>query len=174
MIDTSRLKTGRLAWEQAFSPPTFLCQPNGGIVKLGSSVRMTVCVTGTPPPTLQWLKGADPIVGATNASFVLSPIALADAGRYSVLASNACGLRTSDPAIIEVQPSTAYQFAMPTLSGNNFRTVLTNANPGWPVIVETSTDLDAWRPFETNTAQLIEIALPPSGSLFLRSKAELR
>lgn len=57
---------------------------------------------GAAPLTYQWLKEDAAIVGANDAALVLERVRTADAGAYTVLVSNTCGLVTSAAAVLRV------------------------------------------------------------------------
>lgn len=65
----------------------------------GKEVRLTVLVTGLPPPTLNWTKGRVPLKvdsrvklavyqGVKDAMLMFSPIMMSDEGAYTCLAEN--------------------------------------------------------------------------------------
>src|SRR5262249_22170336 len=62
---------------------------------VGSNVTLFVSVTGLPTPTLQWLKDGAAIPGEIETKLSLPWFAPADAGTYSVVATNAAGSVTS-------------------------------------------------------------------------------
>jgi hypothetical protein len=85
--------------------PSILKAPVDQTVGVGGSVRFTVIVRGTGPLTYQWLFEGAPLSDATNATLTLSAVTADQAGRYSVVVSNAVGSITSTPAILRVIPS---------------------------------------------------------------------
>lgn len=84
------------------SLPVFTTQPVGQTVTAGSSVMFTAAASGTPSPTYQWRKNNVTISGATAASYSISLTTTADAGSYTVVATNAAGSVTSSAAILTV------------------------------------------------------------------------
>jgi hypothetical protein len=76
----------------------------------GATVALNVTVTGTPVPTLQWRKDGVAINGATKASLILTGVTAANAGSYTVVATNGVG--------------------NPVTSGAGTLTVASNANFG--------------------------------------------
>lgn len=88
------------------------------------SVQFTVAAVGTPWPQFSWNHNGQPIPGASNASLVLSNLALSQAGVYQVVASNASGTVTQSATltvlprpvlrITEVQSSEAPGAPLPT------------------------------------------------------------
>jgi hypothetical protein len=87
------------------SAPSFTTQPTGRSVTAGTSVTLTVAVSGSPAPTLQWMKNGSPISGATSTTLSLSSVQAADAGDYTVVATNAAGSVPSTTATLAVTTS---------------------------------------------------------------------
>ncbi|HRE83961.1 MAG TPA: immunoglobulin domain-containing protein [Opitutaceae bacterium] len=85
--------------------PGFTSQPGSMVVPFGGAANFLVGVTGTPTPSLQWLRNGQVISGATSATFNKTSISPADAGVYSLRATNSAGEATSDLAILGVQTS---------------------------------------------------------------------
>lgn len=79
----------------------------------GGSATLSAIASGSEPLTYQWFFKNEPVAGATNASFTLSPVTLAHAGPYQVRVSNAFGDATSRSASLTV-PRAVY------LSRNEF------------------------------------------------------
>jgi hypothetical protein len=65
-------------------------------------VSFTAAATGTPAPTFQWFRNSVAIPGATSALFALASAALADAGTYTLVATNSQGTATSNAATLTV------------------------------------------------------------------------
>ncbi len=61
--------------------------------------------------TFQWKKNAVAIAGATQSYFSVSGVAAADAGQYTVTATNSVGTLTTAPVVVTVNPPIA-----PTIS----------------------------------------------------------
>src|SRR5207249_10887925 len=68
----------------------------------GQSVTFSVSASGVAPLTYQWLLDGGDIVGATNSSYTIAPVTAADAGSYTVVVSNPCGVEGSSPAPLTV------------------------------------------------------------------------
>ena len=62
--------------------------PTDLTVVQGREARFTVTADGSPPFNYQWLKDGAPIVGATNATFILPAARVTDAGQYAVQVGN--------------------------------------------------------------------------------------
>ena len=82
--------------------PAFTLHPSGQTVAAGGSVTFAATASGTPTPTLQWAKDGVPIVGATAASYTISSARSADAGAYTLVATNSGNTATSNPAQLTV------------------------------------------------------------------------
>lgn len=83
--------------------PAFTTHPASQTVASGSSVTFAAAATGTPAPTFQWRKDGANIAGATASSYTINPVAPANAGTYSAVATNAAGSATSNAAVLTVQ-----------------------------------------------------------------------
>ena len=88
-------------------PPSIVTQPlPAQTAAVGGQVTLTVAVRGVPTPTVQWRKNGQAIAGATATALAFEAVALADAGTYTAVATNALGSVTSAPATLLVnQPS---------------------------------------------------------------------
>ena len=87
--------------------PVFTAQPVGGTVTAGTSVTFTAATSGNPAPAYQWYKGATLLTGQTAATFAIASATLADAGSYTVTATNTLGTVTSAAAILVVNQAPA-------------------------------------------------------------------
>ncbi len=72
----------------------------------GSNVTFTVTATGAGL-TYQWRKAGVNIAGATNASYTLNNITVANAGNYDVVVTGTCGIVTSNTATLTVNTAPA-------------------------------------------------------------------
>jgi hypothetical protein len=79
--------------------PTIVTAPQSATYLLGGyMVPLTVTASGSLPFSYQWRKDGVVLSGATNATFSLStPLAVADAGNYTVIIANSVGSVTSTP-----------------------------------------------------------------------------
>ena len=84
------------------APPAITVQPVSQTVELGASFTLTTSVTGSPPPTFQWRRNGSNITGATASSFVIASVLAADAGDYTLVATNSSGTATSNVARLTV------------------------------------------------------------------------
>lgn len=113
----------------------------GDPVTVGASVTLYATADGSPAPTFQWRKNGSPISGATSPTYVIPSANLADAGAYSVVASNNLGSATSPDEVLVVQaavvvptntaPSIATQPATQTVAsgGSATFTVVATGSP---------------------------------------------
>jgi uncharacterized repeat protein (TIGR01451 family) len=82
------------------TPPGFSMQPKSVSASAGDTVQFTCNLTNAEPVTFRWrFNGAD-ISGATSQTLILSNVQYAQAGSYSVMASNIAGTATSDGAAL--------------------------------------------------------------------------
>jgi hypothetical protein len=93
--------------------PAITTQPASRTVATGSPVSFTAVATGTPTPTLQWFRNSVALPGAITATFTLASAALADAGSYTLVATNSQGTATSNAATLTV---TGVPISPPSLS----------------------------------------------------------
>ena len=82
--------------------PTITTQPTSRTVAAGSPASFTTVVTGSPTPTLQWFKNSVAVPGATTELLTFASAALADAGSYTLVATNSQGSVTSNAATLTV------------------------------------------------------------------------
>ncbi len=85
-------------------PPAITTQPAALTVAAGASATFSVAATGSPTPTYQWRRDGTNIAGATAATLTLNNLTTANAGTYTVVASNATGSVTSNAAVLVVAP----------------------------------------------------------------------
>jgi hypothetical protein len=82
--------------------PTITTQPTSRTVAAGSPASFTTVVTGSPTPTLQWFKNSVAVPGATSELLTFASATLADAGSYTLVATNSQGSVTSNAATLTV------------------------------------------------------------------------
>lgn len=105
--NTATLSVGTATQVPVAVAPTITTQPVGQTVTVAVNVTFTVATTGTPTPSLQWLKDGAPLSGRTDATLTLAQVALAEAGAYTVSVSNSGGTVTSYAATLVVLSPTA-------------------------------------------------------------------
>lgn len=64
------------------------------------AMTFAVAAVGQPAPEFEWRKNGTPIPGATEASFTLPALGVADAGSYAVTLRNVAGTATSTPVVL--------------------------------------------------------------------------
>ena len=109
------------------APPAITSEPPGALIDtLGSTVELTVAVTGSPAPTFQWYlagqalaNGTQPngsvVTGATSAALTVAGVQSANLGNYTVVATNSVNHATSTATA--VSSSLGYYFS--TLAGTS-------------------------------------------------------
>lgn len=88
--------------------PTFTSQPLPQTVTVGKSVTFSASAVGVPAVAYQWFKDGNPISSAAANSYTIPSVALADAGAYSLRATNQAGTTFSATATLAVIPVTGY------------------------------------------------------------------
>ncbi len=96
-LDEYRFKVALPCTPPAIAAPT----PPMQTACSGSSVTFTASTpSGSLPITLQWNRNGMALPSETGPTLTVNPVRQADAGSYTVTATNACGSATSDPAIL--------------------------------------------------------------------------
>ena len=83
-------------------PPTFVLQPQGGEIRTGTEVSMSVAMQGSAPMNYQWYKNGVLLAGETGTSLSIKKSQINDSGSYTVRVVNPAGNATSKPAILSV------------------------------------------------------------------------
>lgn len=94
--------------------PTISQHPTGATVCPGGSVQLTVNASGDAPITYQWRKDTNDIPSATAATFNINSATAGDAGSYTCRITNPCGNRTSNAAVVVVNPGAPNITQQPT------------------------------------------------------------
>jgi hypothetical protein len=82
--------------------PLVTQQPSSLNLRYGQNVALGVQAEGASPLYYQWLHEGAPVPDATNLTLSLVGVTLAEAGRYSVIVSNAFGVVTSLVATLSI------------------------------------------------------------------------
>jgi glucose/arabinose dehydrogenase len=82
--------------------PVITVQPQSISASAGNSANFSVTATGSQPLNYQWKKNTVNINGASNATYTIPSVVLADTGNYSVVVSNTAGSITSNNAHLTV------------------------------------------------------------------------
>ena len=86
--------------------PVIITQPQSQTVTAGQGCTFSVVAAGYPTPTYQWYQNGAAILGATSASYPMLIVQAANAGTYTVTASNGTlPNATSNGAVLTVFPS---------------------------------------------------------------------
>ena len=93
-----------LTVNSALTLPTISTQPVSQAKLVGQADTFSVVASGNPVPTYQWRKNGAAIAGSTNASYIITSVALTDAGTYDVVVTNNQGSVTSAGATLTVNP----------------------------------------------------------------------
>ena len=86
--------------------PSITTQPTSQTVATGSTVVFSAAVSGSPAPTLQWNLGGAPVSGGNGPVLVVGNASSANAGSYTLTATNYSGAATSNPATLTVSSTT--------------------------------------------------------------------
>ncbi|HWA27416.1 MAG TPA: pectinesterase family protein [Lacunisphaera sp.] len=80
--------------------PVFTTQPASQSLVVGAPVSFSVTVSAVPAAAFQWQKDGADIAGATSATYAIASTTAADAGTYTVVATNSAGSATSAGAVL--------------------------------------------------------------------------
>jgi len=87
--------------------PVFSLHPGSTTLTAGGTLNLTVAVSGTPTPTLQWLRNGSPLTGKTGSTLTVSNVQSADAGSYTCVATNSVATVTSNAATVTISSEVA-------------------------------------------------------------------
>lgn len=104
--------------------PYFVTQPASASVSAGSSRTFSGLANGTEPIGYQWLHNGMSLPGDTQSSLALANVTLADAGSYSLVASNVVGVSTSAVAQLTVYQTPTLVQGLTNQVVDSHRTVL--------------------------------------------------
>jgi alpha-tubulin suppressor-like RCC1 family protein len=93
-------------------PPQFDSAPASVVTHVGGQAILGAGVEGTHPLSLQWFHDDHLMAGATNRWLLLTNVQLADAGNYTLIATNGASQTNSQSASLTVQPSPAIAKAL--------------------------------------------------------------
>ncbi|HEV2328233.1 MAG TPA: LamG-like jellyroll fold domain-containing protein [Verrucomicrobiae bacterium] len=118
-----------------------LSSPSRAVQAAGASVTLTGYVNGPPPVTVQWYQNGVALPGQTNITLTLNNLSSANAGNYSILATNTqASIGAFSPvSTIIVYSSPVILTALPqtytNLANANIMTLYAGANPNFSVQV---------------------------------------
>ena len=116
-VNTAISSVATLTVTSAPVAPAITTQPVSQTVAAGSSVTFSAAASGNPAPTFQWQKDNVNLSGATNASLTITITQPADAGSYTVIATNSVNTATSNAATLTINPAAvAPVFTVPPIS----------------------------------------------------------
>jgi len=140
LVDNLRVEVPAVA-------PAFSAQPLNVWVGFGSNATFNVTASGLPTPALQWLFSGTNLSGMTGASLTLTNVQAANAGVYSVVATNIAGSVTSSNALLSIIPTQPAQFQLISLQPGGSLQLVASGQPGATYVIETSTNLTDWTAF---------------------------
>lgn len=98
------LSAFNLTVEAGAPPPTIVQSPSSQTIAIGSTVVFTGSASGQGI-TYQWRRNGQAISGATQSTLLLKEVSTAQAGNYSLVASNSAGSVESGAAVLTVVPT---------------------------------------------------------------------
>jgi len=142
-------------------PPAASGPPVNLVLAVGSTLALDSGTTGIPVPAYQWrCNGTDLLVDAVSSSYSLPNIQRAQAGTYSVVASNFMGVVTNTIAVVTVLiPNVLYPTVVNSAAGAaslfQIQCIATNQ----PAVLQMTTNLvpSFWVPLFTNSDDTIPI-----------------
>lgn len=96
--------------------PFIVVQPTNAIGIPGSNFVLNAVVRSVGDVRFQWLRDGSPLAGATNQALSFSPVALASAADYRLVADNGIDSVTSRVARVEVYPFNVTAIPLPSYS----------------------------------------------------------
>jgi len=92
-----------------------VAQPEGGVFYVGETRSLSFVVSGGyAPRNYLWRKGGTPILGATGATLVFSPVSGGTAGSYTCTVGDGLGrVITSQPAVVDVPQALSIEIEQP-------------------------------------------------------------
>ncbi len=98
--------------------PAITTDPESLTVNEGASASFTAAASGNPAPTFQWKKDGADISGATSATYTIASVSVADAGSYTVVATNSVTSVTSAAATLAINTGPAITAQPESASAN--------------------------------------------------------
>lgn len=131
--------------------PVITQQPQSWTNIFGGSAAFSVAATAQNPLFYQWQFNGTNLVGATNATLVLTNLQYAQAGNYRVTISNALAGVISSSATLTVWQAPARLAASGLVTTNgNFGLSLSGLSGHGPIIIYASSNLLNWDAIFTN------------------------
>ncbi|HTZ19732.1 MAG TPA: immunoglobulin domain-containing protein [Opitutaceae bacterium] len=101
-VSPNAISSAALLTLNTYIAPVITTSPVSQTAVVGATVTLTAAASGSPDPAYQWRINGNDITGATSTTLTLSNVQLADAGDYTVVATNSYGLAVSAPATVTV------------------------------------------------------------------------
>ncbi len=98
------LSAFKLTLEAGGSSPAIVKSPTSQTIATGGTVAFTASASGQSV-TYQWRRNGQPISGATQPTLLLKDVTPAQAGNYSLVATNSSGSVESSAAVLTVVPA---------------------------------------------------------------------
>ncbi len=122
----------------------------------GGTLNLAVAAAGGKV-TYQWLKGGVPLAGKTGSSLSIASFAAANAGTYTVIASNSVGVVTSTPAVIALAAPSANSYAAIVAADGPASWYRLDEPAGFPLMLDSYGRADG---FYTNLSGSITLGAP--------------
>jgi hypothetical protein len=156
--------------------PVVITQPQNQSVVPGQNASFNVVVIGASPLAYQWYFNTNtPLPNATNAAVNISNAQAANAGGYTIVATNLFGSATSSVAVLTIGQGSVSVVGSPELTNGVFHVLFAGA-PNQGYVVDRSTNvLGPWVLGYTNLTsdfqgrfELFDTAIPPQPARFYR------
>jgi hypothetical protein len=117
------------------APSVVYAPPSAQTVSVGGRLTLTVTVGGIGPFTYQWYLNGAAITGATSAAYNLASVSSANAGVYTVRATNAAGTTTISAGTVTVASTGAPTISLQPLTktvaaGSRFTLIVSASGSG--------------------------------------------
>jgi len=129
--------------------PQITRQPQNVSVVVGSAAQFVVQAIGTEPLVYQWRFNGANLDGATNTYYAIASVQTNHSGQYSVAVGNLYGSLISSNAILVAMPFVPFHFE-PVVKVDGVYQARVRAAEEQIVVVDISTNLINWFPFQTN------------------------
>ena len=168
----TRLVTLKYCQDEVSGAPNIVHPPSDLTVTAGSSGSFEVIATGAAPLSYRWGFHRFPIqmLGETGATLVLTNAQAWQDGDYFVEVCNNLGCVVSPVARLTVQPAQP-KLHSPWKASHSFGFQL-ESSPAFPLVVETSTDLQVWTILSTNNGPSLNVPMTTNGpARFFRARS---
>jgi len=104
VADTSNYRVQVFANNTSQLRPYITSQPTTQSVPVGATVSLNVAVLGGSPLSFQWTSNSIALPNATNSTYTITNVQVADAATYAVQVTNNLGSASSSNAVLTVLP----------------------------------------------------------------------